>query len=149
MFFLSSRYFWEKAVGIWAHQPDRKPHFSGRNLWGRPLFHPAQFWPGEEKFQWVDFLKSSSFRILVQSYFFCFRVQDSCDRVSSGTVPESGFRWGDFPKRLIRWYVFFIQPLFLGKSRWNLGASARPVTAFFRTELVGSAPLSPGPILAG
>jgi hypothetical protein len=121
MFYLSSRYFWEKAGGIWVHQPGGRPHLSERNLWGWPLFHPAQFWPGEEKFRWFDFLKSSSFRILVQSYFFCFCVQDSCDRVSSGTVPESGIGRADFPKRLIRWYVLFIQPLFLGKSSRKSG----------------------------
>ncbi len=64
-------------------------------------------------------------------------------------VPESGVWRVDFAKGLIRWYVFFIQPLFLEKTGLKSGGKRRKERACFMTESSGLAPRSPDQIAAG
>jgi len=68
---------------------------------------------------------------------------------ASGTVPESGVWWVDFAKRLIHWYVFFIQPLFLEKTGLKSGGKRRKERACLGPESSGFSPRSPDQIAAG
>jgi len=59
-----------------------------------------------------------------------------------GKTPETGSEGPDFPKGLIRWYVFFIQPLFLGKSWHKSVGKSGQKWGSFGNEILRLYPLS-------